>query len=261
MTIKDQIIALRNELNLYNHHYYILDDPLVSDYEFDMKLKQLEKLEEDHPEYRDDNSPTLRVGGAVIKRFDTVVHNHRMYSLDNSYSKEDLEDWELRIKKVIDGPISFMCELKYDGASISISYENGRLIKAVTRGDGLQGDDVTNNIKTIKTVPLILQGNYPLKFDIRCEIIVPKKGFEAMNKIKVSLGEEPYSNPRNTASGSLKLQDSSEVAKRPLECLLYSIVGADHQMDSQSAMLEAARSFGFKVPEEIRFSYFFKSSF
>ena len=167
MTIKDQIIALRKDLNLYNYHYYILDDPLVSDYEFDMKLKQLEKLEEDHPEYRDDNSPTLRVGGAVIKRFDTVVHNHRMYSLDNSYSKEDLEDWELRIKKVIDGPISFMCELKYDGASISISYENGRLIKAVTRGDGLQGDDVTNNIKTIKTVPLILQGNYPLKFDIR----------------------------------------------------------------------------------------------
>ena len=173
-----------------------------------------------------------------------------MYSLENSYSKEDLKDWENRIKKVIDGPISFMCELKYDGASISISYENGRLIKAVTRGDGLQGDDVTNNIKTIKTVPLILQGNYPLKFDIRGEIILPKKGFEAMNRIKVSQGEEPYSNPRNTASGSLKLQDSSEVARRPLECLLYSIVGADHQMDSQSGMLDAARSYGFKVPEE-----------
>lgn len=250
MTIKDQIIALRKDLNLYNHHYYILDDPIVSDYEFDMKLKQLEKLEENHPEYKDDNSPTLRVGGSVTKRFDTVVHNHRMYSLDNSYSKEDLKDWENRIKKVIDGPISFMCELKYDGASISISYENGRLIKAVTRGDGLQGDDVTNNIKTIKTVPLILQGNYPLKFDIRGEIILPKKGFETMNKIKVSQGEEPYSNPRNTASGSLKLQDSSEVARRPLECLLYSIVGADHQMDSQSGMLDAARSYGFKVPEE-----------
>ena len=175
MTIKDQIIALRKDLNLYNHHYYILDDPIVSDYEFDMKLKQLEKLEENHPEYKDDNSPTLRVGGAVTKRFDTVVHNHRMYSLDNSYSKEDLKDWENRIKKVIDGPISFMCELKYDGASISISYENGRLIKAVTRGDGLQGDDVTNNIKTIKTVPLILQGNYPLKFDIREKLFCPKK--------------------------------------------------------------------------------------
>lgn len=250
MTIREQILALREDLNLYNHHYYILDDPLVSDYDFDMKLKQLEALEKEYPEFFDQNSPSQRVGGAITKRFETVSHEHRMYSLDNSYSKEDLKDWEIRIKKLVDGPITYMCELKYDGASISLTYENGSLKRAVTRGDGFQGDDVTNNVKTIKTVPLKLRGEYPSRFDIRGEIVLPKKGFEAMNKIKIAQGEEPYSNPRNTASGSLKLQDSSEVAKRPLECLLYSIVGANTDMQSQSNMLDKARLFGFKVPIE-----------
>lgn len=250
MTIREQILALREDLNLYNHHYYILDDPLVSDYDFDMKLKQLEALEKEYPEFFDQNSPSQRVGGAITKRFETVSHEHRMYSLDNSYSKEDLKDWEIRIKKLVDGPIAYMCELKYDGASISLTYENGSLKRAVTRGDGFQGDDVTNNVKTIKTVPLKLRGEYPSRFDIRGEIVLPKKGFEAMNKIKIAQGEEPYSNPRNTASGSLKLQDSSEVAKRPLECLLYSIVGANTDMQSQSNMLDKARLFGFKVPIE-----------
>lgn len=250
MTIREQILALREDLNLYNHHYYVLDNPLVSDYEFDMKLKQLEALEKEYPEFFDQNSPSQRVGGAITKRFETVSHEHRMYSLDNSYSKEDLKDWEIRIKKLVDGPITYMCELKYDGASISLTYENGSLKRAVTRGDGFQGDDVTNNVKTIKTVPLKLRGEYPSRFDIRGEIVLPKKGFEAMNKIKIAQGEEPYSNPRNTASGSLKLQDSSEVAKRPLECLLYSIVGANTDMQSQSNMLDKARLFGFKVPIE-----------
>lgn len=250
MTIREQILALREDLNLYNHHYYLLDDPLVSDYDFDMKLKQLEALEKEYPEFFDQNSPSQRVGGAITKRFETVSHEHRMYSLDNSYSKEDLKDWEIRIKKLVDGPITYMCELKYDGASISLTYENGSLKRAVTRGDGFQGDDVTNNVKTIKTVPLKLRGEYPSRFDIRGEIVLPKEGFEAMNKIKIAQGEEPYSNPRNTASGSLKLQDSSEVAKRPLECLLYSIVGANTDMQSQSNMLDKARLFGFKVPIE-----------
>jgi DNA ligase (NAD+) len=174
-----------------------------------------------------------------------------MYSLDNSYSKEDLSDWETRIQKVLGNvPLQYTCELKYDGASISITYENGKLKRAVTRGDGFQGDDVTNNIKTIKSIPLQLKGNYPERFDIRGEIILPFEGFEKMNQELIEIGETPYSNPRNTASGSLKLQDSSEVAKRPLECLLYFIVGNNLSIKTQFEGLEAARNWGFKVPKE-----------
>jgi len=174
-----------------------------------------------------------------------------MYSLDNSYSKEDLLDWEVRIQKVLGNvALQYTCELKYDGASISITYENGKLSRAVTRGDGFQGDDVTNNIKTIKSVPLQLKGNYPPKFDIRGEIILPFAGFEKMNQELLEIVELPYSNPRNTASGSLKLQDSSEVAKRPLECLLYFLIGANLPFDSQFEGLVTARKWGFKVPKE-----------
>tara|TARA_Y100001960_G_C14738451_1_gene861603 strand:- start:445 stop:2205 length:1761 start_codon:yes stop_codon:yes gene_type:complete len=172
-----------------------------------------------------------------------------MYSLDNSYSQEDLEDWEKRIKKLVDGAVEYVCELKYDGASISLTYEEGVLVRAVTRGDGVQGDDVTNNVKTIRSVPLKLKGDFPAKFDIRGEIVLPLAGFAAMNAERVEAGDEPYSNPRNTASGSLKLQDSAEVAKRPLECLLYSIVGENLDIASQFESLEKARSWGFKVPE------------
>ena len=176
------------------------------------------------------------------------MHQYRMYSLDNSYSKEDLEDWEKRIRRILgDVPLQYVCELKYDGASISLTYENGQLTKAVTRGDGMQGDLVTTNIKTIKSVPLKLQGNYPEKFDIRGEIVLPLEGFEQMNKERIAAGEEPYMNPRNTASGSLKLQDSSLVAQRPLECLLYSIVGAKG-LQTQAEVLEKAAAWGFKVP-------------
>jgi DNA ligase (NAD+) len=214
-----------------------------------MKLKELQALEAQNPEFYDPSSPTIRVGGVVTKNFDTIVHEHRMYSLDNSYSKEDLEDWEKRIQRNLgDAPVSYTCELKYDGASISITYENGKLVRAVTRGDGLQGDDVTTNIKTIKSVPLQLKGDYPAKFDIRGEIVLPFDGFQKMNEERVSNGEEPYMNPRNTASGSLKLQDSSAVAQRPLECLLYSIVGNNIRITSQYKMLEKAREWGFKVP-------------
>lgn len=249
MNTKDKIQALRDELQSHNYNYYVLDKPVIDDYAFDQKLKELQELEAKHPEFYDPNSPSLRVGGQITKSFNTVKHETRMYSLDNSYSLQDLEDWEKRLKKLVDGEVEYVCELKYDGASISLTYEKGELIRAVTRGDGVQGDDVTNNIKTIRSVPLKLKGDFPEKFDIRGEIVLPLAGFTAMNAERVEAGEEPYSNPRNTASGSLKLQDSSEVAKRPLECLLYSIVGENLNIKSQFESLEKARSWGFKVPE------------
>ncbi|KAF2338637.1 NAD-dependent DNA ligase LigA [Flavobacterium tistrianum] len=253
MSIQETIQALRNELNQHNYNYYVLDNATISDYDFDIKLKELQDLENKHPEFFDENSPTQRVGGTVTKNFKTIAHQYRMYSLDNSYSKEDLLDWENRIQKVLGNVnLQYTCELKYDGASISITYENGKLVQALTRGDGFQGDEVTNNIKTIKSVPLHLKGNYPDKFDIRGEIILPYAGFEKMNQELIEIGETPYSNPRNTASGSLKLQDSAEVAKRPLECLLYFVTGNNLPFKTQYEGLELARSWGFKVPKEAK---------
>ncbi|MDY8138276.1 NAD-dependent DNA ligase LigA [Aquimarina sp. 2201CG5-10] len=250
MNIEQKINQLREELRQHNYNYYVLDAPTISDYEFDIRLKELQKLEEEHPEFYDANSPTLRVGGEVTKNFETVVHEQRMYSLDNSYSKEDLLDWEKRIKKLVDGDVSYTCELKYDGASINLTYEEGELVRAVTRGDGIQGDNVSTNVKTIKSVPLKLKGDFPPKFDIRGEIILPYDGFAKMNQERIAAGEEPYANPRNTASGSLKLQDSGEVAKRPLDCLLYNIVGDRLGLVTQYESLEKARNWGFKVPAE-----------
>lgn len=249
MDIQQHIQNLRNELHQHNYNYYVLDQPTISDYDFDIKLKELQELETKHPEFFDANSPTQRVGGQITKNFETVVHEHRMYSLDNSYSKEELLDWETRIKKIIEGKVQFTCELKYDGASISLTYEKGNLVKAVTRGDGVQGDDVTANVKTIKSVPLQLRGDFPQKFDIRGEIVLPFEGFNKMNEERIEIGEEPYRNPRNTASGSLKLQDSAEVAKRPLECLLYTVVGNNLNISTQFEGLEKARQWGFKVPK------------
>ncbi|AIG30597.1 DNA ligase [Flavobacterium psychrophilum] len=251
MTVLQKIQSLREELNLHNYNYYVLDNPTISDYDFDVKLTDLQSLEKNNPEYFDENSPTQRVGGTITKNFETLKHDYRMYSLDNSYSKEDLLDWENRIQKALgDVPLEYICELKYDGASISITYENGRLVRAVTRGDGFQGDDVTNNIKTIKAVPIKLKGDFPEKFDIRGEIILPFAGFEKMNQDLIEIGETPYSNPRNTASGSLKLQDSAEVAKRPLDCLLYSLIGNNLPFQSHFEGLEKARLWGFKVPKQ-----------
>ncbi|MEZ0184614.1 NAD-dependent DNA ligase LigA [Flavobacterium oncorhynchi] len=253
MSIQENIQSLRNELNQHNYNYYVLDNATISDYDFDLKLKELQDLESKYPEYFDENSPTQRVGGTITKNFKTIAHQYRMYSLDNSYSKEDLIDWENRIQRVLGNvDLQYTCELKYDGASISITYENGKLVQALTRGDGFQGDEVTNNIKTIKSVPLQLKGNYPEKFDIRGEIILPFAGFEKMNQELIEIGETPYSNPRNTASGSLKLQDSAEVAKRPLECLLYFVTGNDLPFTTQYEGLEAARNWGFKVPKEAK---------
>jgi DNA ligase (NAD+) len=248
--VLEKIEKLRDELHFHNYNYYVLDKPLISDYDFDMKLKDLINLEKKYPQFYDNNSPTLRVGGSIIKSFDSVKHDFPMYSLDNSYSKNDLEDWNDRIfKNIGDNNLQFLCELKFDGVSINLTYKSGRLIKAVTRGDGIEGDDVTENIKTIKTIPLKLKGSYPLNFQIRGEIIIEKNDFLKMNEIRLNQGLDPYMNPRNTASGSLKLQDSSEVAKRPLKCFLYQIVSNEENYNTQQNYLENALDWGFNVSQ------------
>jgi DNA ligase (NAD+) len=253
MNIEQQINALREELNQHNYNYYVLDAPTISDFDFDIKLKELQELEAKHPEFFDADSPTQRVGGEITKNFNTIAHEYRMYSLDNSYSKEELLEWEKRVQKGLGtDDVQYTCELKYDGASISITYENGKLSRAVTRGDGFQGDEVTTNIKTIRAVPLKLKGDYPEKFEIRGEIILPLEGFAKMNQEVIAAGGTAYANPRNTASGSLKLQDSGEVAKRPLDCLLYSLIGKDLPVKTQFESLDKARHWGFKVPNEAR---------
>lgn len=250
MTAQERIQQLREELNLHTYHYYVLDNATISDFEFDIKLKELEKLETENPQFFDANSPTQRVGGTVTKNFETVTHKNRMYSLDNSYSKDDLLDWEKRIHKGLGTEdVEFTCELKYDGASINLTFENGQFIKAVTRGDGFQGDDVTTNVKTIRSLPLSIKKDFVQDFEMRGEIILPLEGFQKMNEERVANGEEEYRNPRNTASGSLKLQDSAEVAKRPLDCLLYQLVTAERKYKTHFESLENARKVGFKVPE------------
>ncbi|MCK0130725.1 NAD-dependent DNA ligase LigA [Flavobacteriaceae bacterium F08102] len=249
----EKIKQLREELNTYNYEYYVLDNPTISDFDFDLKLKELQALEAQYPEFFDANSPSQRVGGMVTKNFATLTHKSRMYSLDNSYSLEDLRAWEERIQKVLGvSEVEYACELKYDGASINLTYENGSLITAVTRGDGFKGDDVTANIKTIKSIPLRLRNPILKNFQIRGEIILPLEGFEQMNKVRIENGEEPYKNPRNTASGSLKLQDSAEVASRPLDCLLYHLVDDKSPFKSHAEALEAARKMGFKVPSTLK---------
>ncbi len=250
--IKRKITQLREDLRQHNHNYYVVDNATISDFEFDQLLKDLEALEAKYPEFYDSNSPTQRVGGAITKDFQTVWHKNRMYSLDNSYSREDLHDWENRIIKLLGvEDISYTCELKYDGASINLTYENGKLTSAVTRGDGFQGDDVTNNIKTIKSIPLILKKSMEDSFEIRGEVILPLEGFLKMNEQRIEDGFEPYSNPRNTASGSLKLQDSSEVARRPLDCLLYQVVGVQKYETHAKTLAEASLA-GFKIPSAIQ---------
>jgi DNA ligase (NAD+) len=252
--IAEKIAALRKTLHEHNHRYYLLDAPVISDQEFDQLLRELQDLEEAHPEFYDPNSPTQRVGGGVTKSFETVAHRFPMYSLSNTYSKEELEQWEERIRKII-GPqeeIEYTCELKFDGVSVSLTYENGALIQALTRGDGTQGDNITTNIKTINTVPLKLYGDYPPFFEIRGEVILPWEGFHKMNEERAQKGEPLYMNPRNTASGSLKLQDSSLVAQRPLNCFLYAISGDQLPVKTQFEALEKARSWGFKVPESAK---------
>jgi len=253
MNISEKINSLRKKLHEHNYRYYILDNPLISDYDFDMMLKELEQLERDNPKFFDLNSPTQRVGGDITKSFDTSVHNTPMYSLDNSYSLNELKEWEKRIKKIIDSPIKYTCELKFDGVSINLTYKDGELLRAVTRGDGVKGDDVTSNIKTIPTVPLKLRKNISGEFEARGEIVMPLDGFTQLNEKRLQNGEEPFKNPRNTASGSLKLQDSKEVSDRPLECLLYSV--EDPKIfDNHIQFLENAKSYGFNIYENYKCS-------
>ncbi len=252
ISVQQQINSLREELNLHNHNYYVKDEATISDYEFDVKLKELEALESAHPQFYDANSPSQRVGGTITKNFNTILHQNRMYSLDNSYSKDDLLDWEKRLQKNLGTEtIEYTCELKYDGASINLSYENGNFIKAVTRGDGFQGDEVTQNIRTIRSIPLKVSSSFMDNFEMRGEIILPLVGFQKMNEARLLNGEEAYRNPRNTASGSLKLQDSSEVAKRPLDCLLYQVVTNEQKYATHYDSLLAARKAGFKIPKTI----------
>ncbi|PQB06388.1 DNA ligase (NAD(+)) LigA [Polaribacter filamentus] len=252
MTVQEKINLLREELNNHNYNYYVLDHALISDFDFDIKIKELEKLETKNPVFFDSNSPTQRVGGEITKNFETVTHLNRMYSLDNSYSKEDLLDWEKRVQKMLGtSEVKYSCELKFDGASINLTYENGQFIKAVTRGDGFQGDDVTNNVKTILSIPLSIKKDFVSNFEMRGEIILPLDGFNKMNEERFENGEEQYRNPRNTASGSLKLQDSAEVARRPLDCLLYQVVTTERKYKTHFESLENARKVGFKVPDTI----------
>jgi DNA ligase (NAD+) len=250
---QEKILSLRNELNHHNYQYYVLSEPLISDYDYDGMMKVLIELETQNPEFFDPNSPSQRVGNDSNQEFTQIAHNYAMLSLGNTYSAEELKDFDNRIQKALNEPYSYVCELKYDGASISLSYENGKLKHAVTRGDGEKGDDVTANVKTIKSIPLSVKGNdYPASFEIRGEIFIPLKGFEAMNALREEAGEEPFKNPRNTASGSLKTQNSSEVAKRPLDCFLYYLLSDKLPSDSHYENLQKAKSWGFKIPNETK---------
>ena len=252
--IKSRIKHLRDTINHHNYLYYVLAQPEISDFEYDLLLKELIELENNNPEFFDELSPTQRVGNDISKEFVQVVHKYPMLSLGNSYSKEEIADFEGRIRKVLpDADIEYICELKYDGVAIGISYKNGILERAVTRGDGIQGDDVTNNVKTIKSIPLILRNdNFPSEFEIRGEILLPHKSFDKINKERENSGEQPFANPRNAAAGTLKLQKSSEVAKRPLDCYLYFVLGEKLPFHSHYENLTEAKKWGFKIPEHIQ---------
>ena len=252
MDSKSKIDLLRNEINAHNHAYYLLDKPVVSDFEFDGMLAELIQLEKAHPAYFDANSPSQRVGGSVNKNFETVPHKRAMLALGNTYSEEDLRDFDKRVQKTITETYAYVCELKYDGVSISLHYENGVLKQALTRGDGSQGDDVTANVRTVKSIPLKLQDNSPSAFEIRGEIFMPHKGFELMNAARVEAGDVAFANPRNATSGTLKMQDSAVVASRPLDCFLYHVLGESLKTDSHYAKLQEAKSWGFKIPSESR---------
>lgn len=250
--IQQKIEDLRTELHQHNYNYYILDAATISDFEFDLKLKELQELEKNHPEFSDPNSPTLRVGGEITKNFPTIQHQFRMYSLDNSYDFDDLEDWEKRIIKTIEDPVEFVAELKYDGASISIFYENGKLKQAVTRGDGFQGDEITANVKTISDIPLTLKDDFPNQFFMRGEIYLTRKNFDKINARREEEGLDLFMNPRNTASGSLKMQDSGEVSKRKLSAVLYQFISSEIPAETHWELLQNSRRWGFKVSDQAK---------
>ena len=248
MNIESKIYQLRDSLHRHNYLYYMLDKPEISDLEFDKMLKDLEELEKKYPDYKDPNSPTQRIGSSLNNDFDSIEHNFPMYSLENSYSKEELIKWKDRLVKILNTDnISFSCELKLDGVSISLSYKNGSLVRALTRGDGQRGDDVTKNVKTINTIPLKTLKKIDYDFDIRGEVVIEKRDFEELNKIRLKNNEEPYMNPRNTASGSIKLVSSKEVRKRPLKCYFFQIVSENNPFKTQSESLNIANELGFNI--------------
>lgn len=255
---KNKIEKLSTELEKHNYSYYVLDKPAISDYEFDMMLEELQKLEKEFPQFLSPDSPSQRVGGQITKEFVTVRHKYPMLSLANSYSKDELRDFDERVKKGLGitdndlfgpagGGIEYVCELKFDGLSISLTYEHGKLVRAVTRGDGIQGDDVTTNAKTIRAIPLTLHGDFPDFFEIRGEIYMSRKMFDEINKEREEIGEAPLANPRNSASGTMKMQDSSVVAKRKLECFVYYMMGDKLPSQTQYDNLEKAKSWGFRI--------------
>jgi len=253
--IQEKIEALTRELNEYNYQYYVLANSLISDYDFDQKLKELEALEAQYPAYRDPNSPTQKVGGDITQKFTTVKHRWPMMSLGNTYNEQELRDFDERVRKVVGDQVEYVCELKFDGLSISITYENGLLKQAVTRGDGTQGDEVTNNVRTIRSVPHRLkQGQYPDVFEIRGEIFMHRKAFERLNQQREENGEQVYANPRNFASGTIKLQDPKEVAKRPLDCFLYFLYADNRNklFESHWDSLQAVKNWGFQVCEHTK---------
>ncbi|MCU4166409.1 NAD-dependent DNA ligase LigA [Carboxylicivirga caseinilyticus] len=251
--IQKEINQLREELHIHNHNYYVLNTPTISDFDFDQMMHRLIELEKQYPEFTDPNSPTQRVGSDLNKDFEQVKHVYPMLSLGNTYSEEEIQDFYNRVAKQLpDEEFEIVCELKYDGTAIGLTYENGILVRGVTRGDGVQGDDVTANVKTIKSIPLKLKGDYPASFEIRGEIFLPHKGFAKLNELREEAGETPFANPRNAAAGSLKMQNSSQVAKRPLDCFLYYMLGEELPNQYHKENLETARSWGFKIPPYIQ---------
>jgi DNA ligase (NAD+) len=252
MIVKEKIDQLRADLHRHNYNYYVLNAPEISDKEFDDRMRELQELEKEHPEYQDDNSPTMRVGSDLNKNFTQVAHKYPMLSLGNTYSESEVTDFYDRVKKALNEDFEICCELKYDGTSISLTYENGKLVRAVTRGDGEKGDDVTDNVKTIRTIPLVLHGSYPESFEIRGEILMPWEVFEELNREKEAREEPLFANPRNAASGTLKLQNSAIVASRKLDAYFYYLLGEELPCDEHYENLQAAAGWGFKTSEHMK---------
>lgn len=251
--MQEKIEELRRRIHEHNYRYYVLNDPIISDYEFDALLRELQELEARYPQFDDPNSPTRRVGSDLSSGFVSVPHRFPMLSLGNTYSEEEVREFDARIRREVDEPVEYVCELKFDGTAISLTYEHGRLLRAVTRGDGSVGDDVTANVRTIRSVPLQLMGDdYPDFFEIRGEILMPHSSFERLNREREDIGESPFANPRNAAAGTLKLQNSAEVARRGLDNFMYWVVGENLPFQSHYESLQAARRWGFKVSEHTR---------
>lgn len=252
-SIGQHIESLREELNLHNYNYYVLSTPTISDFEFDQKMKELTRLEEAHPEFADPNSPSQRVGSDLTKNFVQIPHKYPMLSLGNTYSEEEVKEFFDRVKKDLNDTFEIVCELKYDGASISLTYINGRLVQAVTRGDGVKGDDITANVKTIRSIPLVLRGtDYPAEFEIRGEILMPWKVFDELNKDRAEQEEPLFANPRNATSGTLKLQDPKIVASRKLDAYLYYMLGENLPTGGHFENLQKAKEWGFKISNATR---------